>query len=191
MGVDGQQAFEAIVAAARANAGWAFTKLYESLASAVTGYVRAQGIPDADDTVNEVFLAAFSGIGTFTGTEAQFRSWIFTIAHPKVVDHRRCAARRPRPQPLDDGLGAHEKHAGHARSAEEEALASLGLRQLRGVLDQLSPEQRDVLVLRVVADLPVDEVARLMGKQPGAVRALQFRALNTLRRVLAGEAVTR
>jgi RNA polymerase sigma factor (sigma-70 family) len=183
-------AFEAVLSAAQANAGWAFRRLYESLASAVTGYARAQGVRDADDVVNEVFLAAFTKIATFVGNEAQFRSWVFTIAHHKVVDQRRAAARRPQVDPLD-AMGDRGTPGGHTRSAEEEALAGAGLGQLRSLLDRLSPEQRDVVVLRVVADLSVEEVAELLGKQPGAVRALQFRALNALRRALAGEAVTR
>ena len=184
-------AFEAVLAAAQANAGWAFTRLYESLAPAVTAYVRAQGFRDADDIVNEVFLAAFTGLGRFTGSEAQFRSWVFTIAHHKIVDQRRAVGRRPQVEPLDDGFAISVRRQPAERSAEEEALASAGLRQLRPVLDQLSAEQREVLVLRVVADLSVEEVAQLLGKRPGAVRALQFRAVNVLRRVLAGEAVTR
>ena len=187
MGLEG--AFDAVLAAAQANAGWAFSRLHESLAPAVTAYVRAQGVRDADDVVNEVFLAAFTRIGSFAGGETQFRSWVFTIAHHKVVDQRRAAARRPHVEPLDVGF-ATDGRLPAGRSAEEDALTSAGLRQLRPVLDRLSPEQRDVLVLRVVADLSVEEVAQLVGKQPGAVRALQFRAVNTLRRLLAEEAVT-
>ena len=184
-------AFQDVLAAAQANAGWAFTWLYESLASAVTGYARAQGVREADDLVNEVFLAVFTGIGSFVGTEAQFRSWVFTIAHHRVVDHRRAAARKPPVQSLEGARPSGAGELADGRSAEDEALAAVGLDELRPILDRLSPEQRDVLVLRVVADLPVEEVAQLLGKQPGAVRALQFRAVNALRRVLAEKAVTR
>lgn len=179
--------FEEVLIAAQANAGWAFTRLYQSLAGPVSAYVRAQGVRDGDDLVNEVFLAVFTRIAGFSGSEAQFRSWVFTIAHHKIVDWRRAAARGPKVEALDGAVPTLR----HVSSAEDDALAGIGLQQLRPILDRLSPEQRDVLVMRVVADLPVEEVAQLLGKRPGAVRALQFRALNAARRLLAEVPVTR
>jgi RNA polymerase sigma factor (sigma-70 family) len=185
MGLEG--AFEGVLHAAQANAGWAFTRLYESLAPAVTAYVRTQGVDDADDVVSEVFLAAFSRLGSFVGHEAQFRSWVFTIAHHRIVDSRRISARRPRLESLD---GVRHGLA-DVRSVEDDALSWVGLDHLRPVLERLTTDQREVLVLRVVADLSVEDVAEMMGRQPGAVRALQHRAVNALRRALVSEAVTR
>ncbi len=154
----------------------------------MTAYVRAQGLPHPDDLTSEVFLGVFAGLGGFHGTEEQFRSWVFTIAHHRIVDERRARSRRPE---IDDlaGRGA-EMDARRAASAEDEALVALGAERARRLLQRLSPDQRDVIALRVVADLPVEEVARALGKQPGAVRALQHRALAALRRELADDAVT-
>lgn len=181
-------AFDDVLTAAQANAGWAFTRLYESLVGAVSAYVRAQGIHQADDITSEVFLGVFAKLGSFQGTEEKFRSWVFTIAHHRIVDERRARARRP---PIDDLAGpAGSLEAPHARSAEDEALHALGAERARRLLQRLSPDQRDVITLRVIADLPVEEVARALGKQPGAVRALQHRALAALRRELADDAVT-
>lgn len=185
MALEGE--FAGVLRAAQANTGWAFTRLYESLAPAVTAYVRTQGVRDADDVVNEVFLAAFTRLGSFRGHEAQFRSWVFTIAHHRIVDSRRAAACRPQLEPLDrvrHGLA-------EVRSVEDDALSWVGLGHLRPVLERLTTDQREVLILRVVADLSVEDVAQMMGKQPGAVRALQHRAVNALRKAVVSEAVTR
>ena len=182
--------FEQVLAAAQQGAGWASSRLYECLAPSVAGYARAQGAGDPDDLTSEVFLGAFQNLGSFAGNEAQFRSWVFTIAHRRIIDDRRARARRPQPDSLDDQPGrAH--HARPAGSAEDEALDAMGMDRIREVLDRLAPDQRDVLALRVIADLSVDQVAAALGKQPGAVKALQRRALASLRRQLSGEGVSR
>lgn len=181
--------FDDVLAAARQGAGWAFTRLYESLAPAVAGYVRAQGANDPEDLTSEVFLSAFSRIGTFEGDEANFRSWVFTIAHRRVIDDRRARTRRPPPRSLDAEPLA-ERRSRPSPSAEEDALGGIGLGRVREVLDRLAPDQRDVIALRVIADLSVEQAAAALGKQPGAVKSLQRRALASLRRHLAAEGVS-
>ena len=177
-----------MLAAARQNTPAAFDELYRSLAPAVAAYVRAQG-GDADDITSEVFLAVFSRIGSFQGDESQFRSWVFTIAHHRIVDARRRTARRPPPMSLEAEDRPETSTPPHP-SAEDVAVGALGLDQMKAVLDGLAPDQRDVLVLRVIADLSVDQVAAALGKQPGAVKALQRRALAALRRQMAGRGVS-
>lgn len=158
------------------------TRIYDDLASAVTGYLRLRGAPEPDDAASEVFLGVFRNLGSFSGGEDKFRSWVFTIAHRRLLDERRRAARTPRIDPLPEVLPALP-----GGDVETEALGVLGEEWVRDVLDRLSPEQREVLLLRVVADLPVEEVARILGKRPGAVRALQHRGVATLRRQLERE----
>jgi RNA polymerase sigma-70 factor (ECF subfamily) len=181
--------FEQVLEAARHGAGWAFSRLYESLAPSVASYVRAQGAGDPEDVTSEVFLAAFSGLGSFSGSEAQFRSWVFTIAHRRIIDDRRARTRRPPPQSLDAEPGRADRRA-TAGSAEDEAVEAMGMERIRDVLGQLAPDQRDVIALRVIADLSVEQAAATLGKQAGAVKALQRRALASLRRQLAGEGVS-
>ncbi|MCA1656409.1 MAG: RNA polymerase sigma factor, partial [Actinobacteria bacterium] len=89
--------FSSVLGAAQAGAQWAFERLYRSLAPAVAGYLRAQGASDPDDLTSEVFERAFTRLGSFSGTEPQFRSWVFTIAHNRLTDQRRQLARRPPP----------------------------------------------------------------------------------------------
>ena len=74
---------------------------------------------------------------------------------------------------------------------EQEALGRLGARRIRELIGRLSPAQQDVLLLRVIADLPVDEIANIVGKRPGAVKALQRRGLAALRREISREGVSK
>lgn len=173
------QEFETTLAAAQAGAGWALTRIYSDLAPPVTGYLRLRGAGEPDDVASEVFLGVFRNLDFFDGGEEQFRSWVFTIAHRRLLDERRRIGRAPRPEPLPDVLPAVL-----GGDVEVEALAAFGEDWVREVLAGLSRDQRAVLLLRVVADLSVEEVARIVGKRPGAVRALQHRGVETLRRQL-------
>ncbi|MGQ0432072.1 MAG: RNA polymerase sigma factor [Microthrixaceae bacterium] len=166
------------VAAARVGAGWAFERLYQDLSPAVLGYVRSQGCGDPEGTVSDVFLRVFRRLAAFEGSDAQLRSWVFTIAHNVIVDERRSTSRRGPRQRFDD----HGDRPGG--DAERDAMDQLGTGWVQQVLDVLSPSQRDVVLLRVVADLSLEEVAAATGRRVGAVKSLQHRALGSLRRHL-------
>ena len=183
-------AFEQVLAAAQAGAGWARTRLYEDLAPAVAGYVRSQGVPEVADTTSDVFVSVLSRLGSFRGDERQFRSWVFTIAYRRVADEWRARARPTRPTPVDPVELAGRSDA-TAPAAEEQAMATVGNERLRRLLAELTPDQRQVLALRVIADLSVDDVAEIVARPPGAVKALQHRAIAALRRKIADEAVSR
>lgn len=171
-------AFDDVLAAARTGAAWALQRLYEDLAGTVTGYLRLRGATDADDVTSEAFLSIFRSLHAFEGDEAAFRSWVFTIVHHRLIDERRRADRRPRTESVDE-VG--ETASG---DVEREALDRLGGTWVQEVLGTLSAEQREVLLLRIVADLSVEDVADILGKRAGAVRALQYRGIRSLRRQL-------
>jgi RNA polymerase sigma-70 factor (ECF subfamily) len=156
----------------------AFEQVYAHLAPTVASYLRMSAVSDVEGVTNEVFLQVHRGLARFTGEWQAFRSWVFTIAHHRMVDETRRAARRPRLVPLDAELD------GPSGDAELDALDSLADERLGEVLGQLSADQRAVLLLRIVADLPIEDVARSLGKTNGAVKSLQHRALATLRRSL-------
>jgi len=180
------ESFPHVLDAAREGSGWAFEQLFRSLAVPVVGYLRAQGLADPDGGVNEVFLRVFRSLGTFDGSEDKFRSWVFTIAHHLVVDERRARSRRPVTTELSEADASHP-----AGDAEEDAHQLLSDARVMGLLDQLPPLQRDVILLRVVADLSIEHVAESVGRRPGAVKALQRRGLAALRRLLERESVAR
>jgi len=169
--------FDGILVAAQAGAAWAAERLWRDLAPLVTGYLRMQGATDPEDLTSETFIGVFAGIRTFTGSESALRSLVLTIAHRRLLDERRRRARRPDPEPLDD----RSEIAGG--DVEEEALAALADARLRSALDTLSPDQRTVLLLRIVGDLTVEQVAGVVGKRPGAVKALQRRGLAAVRKI--------
>ena len=151
----------------------------------MAGYARAQGVADPSDVTSDVFVTVLTRLPSFTGNEAQFRSWVFTIAYRRVVDEWRAGpVRAPCGRPC-------RPPASPRPAAEDDALARLGGERVSDLLATLTPDQRHVLALRVIADLSLEQVAELLGKPVGAVKALQHRALATLRRTIAGEAVSR
>ncbi|MFW6204575.1 MAG: RNA polymerase sigma factor [Actinomycetota bacterium] len=172
--------FDIVLGAARSNAGWAFERLFHTFAPRVSGYLRAQGAAEPDELTNDVFLSAFRALGRFEGDEAAFRAWLFTIARNRLIDDRRKHARRA--TLVSTEVTVPQDPAGG--DVEDEALANLGSQWLRSVLDQIAPDQRHVLVLRVVGDLTIDQIADVMGKRPGAVKALQRRGLASVKRIL-------
>jgi RNA polymerase sigma-70 factor (ECF subfamily) len=167
--------FASVLVGAQAGADWAWTLLYRSVAPAVRGYLRANGADDADNLLGEVFLQLARNLATFEGGEDRFRSWVFTVAHHRVIDERRRRRRRPavamaqvpeRAAPGDDG----------------QLLNGLLTAEARALLDTLTPQQRDVVLLRVFADLPLEDVARIVGRPVSAVKSLQHRGLAALRK---------
>lgn len=166
-----------LVEAARAGCPRSFELIYRSLAGQVSSYLRWHRASDPDGLTNDVFVQVHRNLARFDGDDRSFKSWLFTIAHHRMIDDRRRASRQPRVQrDLDAG---DEVDAG---DVEEDAFAALGTDEVRSLVAVLSREQRDVVLLRIVADLPVCDVARMLGKREGAVKALQHRALASLRR---------
>ncbi len=152
-------------------------QLYVDLAPAVLGYLRAQGASDPEDMLGDVFVNVVKGLPRFVGDHLQARRWVFTIAHARIVDDRR--RRRRRPATLAAFPADHAFHLDAPTFTDPELIAALRA---------LTPDQRDVVVLRFVADLPIGEVAALLGKRPAAVKAQQHRALNRLATLLGSAA---
>ena len=171
--------FSSLLESARQGSEAAWQELYDGLAPIVLGYLRANSAPDPEDVLSEVFLQVARDIATFDGEEKGFRSWVFTIAHHRLIDARRHSARRPvelsaePPEPSE-----------RADDAAEEALERIGTAEVTRVLGTLSEDQRAVLLLRIVGDLSIEDVAKAVGKRPGAVKALQRRGLAAVKREL-------
>jgi RNA polymerase sigma factor (sigma-70 family) len=168
---------ESQIEAARAGSAVAFEQIYRSLAGQVSSYLRWHRASDPDGLTNDVFAQVHRNLAGFEGSEQNFRSWVFTIAHHRMIDDRRRANRQPR---VEGDVGV-EEHMGTG-DVEDDALNWLAHDRVRELLAVLSRDQRDVVLLRIVADLSVEEVARMLGKREGAVKALQHRALAALRR---------
>ena len=172
-------AFDALLEEALAGSRAAFGDLWRVLSPAVAGYVRGRGVRDPDDVTSEVFLAAFQRLPQFSGDGAAFRRWLFTIAHHRAVDRIRAQARR------DEVPYSPELDPRRAGDVAAEVLTRLEGERAHALLATLPADQRDVLLLRLVADLPVADVAVVLGRSPAAVRQLQVRALARVRRQIA------
>ncbi|MGE0598681.1 MAG: RNA polymerase sigma factor [Dehalococcoidia bacterium] len=121
----------------------------------------------AEDITGQVFLEAIEGIGRFRDRGVPLTAWLLAIARHRSID-----AMRKRRRERNTGVPPAESGAFTANPA----LSALG---------QLTPEQREIIHLRFVEDLPIEEVARLTRRSPGAVKSLQHRALRQLRSQLA------
>jgi RNA polymerase sigma-70 factor, ECF subfamily len=169
-----------VVVAAGRGEHWALAELFRAYQPPLVRYLRAQEPQVADDLAGEVWIAVASGLRRFEGDEVRFRGWLFTIARRRLIDHRRRAARR-RTDPVDDdrldiavdrGLGRDPMWVVLDRIGAQQAIATL--------VDGLTAEQAEAVLLRVVGGFDVPEVARIMGRSPGAIRVLCHRALRKL-----------
>lgn len=175
--------FADTISAAKRGDDRAWETLYRGLAGSVTGYLASRGASDAEDLTGEVFLQVARDIQRFEGDASSFRSWVFVIAHRRLIDSRRAAHRRP----ISEAQLSDETPGGNV---EDEAIEHLALTHIREILDGLTDSQRDVLALRVIADLSLDETAQVMGKRVGAIKSLQRRAISSVREQLDKGRVT-
>jgi RNA polymerase sigma-70 factor (ECF subfamily) len=176
--------FPGILIAAQDGGEWAVAILYRWLHPAVVGYLRARAGDDAEDLASETWVAVARGLSNFSGDETAFRSWVFTIAHRRLIDHHRVTARRPRTRTLHpvegEGPDAPLEMPADDDPAAEVVAAAAGDEAVRRIVKLLPKDQAEIVLLRVVAGLPVDEVAAITGRKPGTVRVLQHRALRRL-----------
>jgi RNA polymerase sigma factor (sigma-70 family) len=154
-----------------------FSAVYAALSPAVHGYFRARGADDPEALTQDVFVDVLPKLAGVKGGRAGLRTFIFSVAHARLVDQRRRSARTPylaEYDPLQDGR--------YTVSAEDEVLGSLC--GISATLSLLNDEQREVLILRIVADLSIEQVAAIMDKTPGSIKQLQRRGLLALRELV-------
>lgn len=180
--------FASALEAAREGAPWAFEAIYRDLAPAVFGYLRGQGAAEPEDLASEVFVGIVRSLERFQGDERAFRTWVFSIAHRRLVDERRRLSRSLE-EPRDPAEMTRIISGMPVGGAEEEVMEMLGSGVERA-MESLSSDQRAVLLLRILADLSVADVASILGKSQGAVKTLQRRGLRSLVRQLEGEGVS-
>ncbi len=152
---------------------------YRELAPAVLGYLRARRAPDPEDVLGEVFLQVSRDLDRFRGDATDLRRWVFTIAHNRMTDAFRRRSRRPQVVDREPPMTVAPPDP---VPVDAELIAAL---------QQLGEDQREVVVLRFVADLSLDDVAAITGRNVNAVKAMQHRALANLRRALTAVEPTR
>jgi RNA polymerase sigma-70 factor (ECF subfamily) len=170
--------------AARVREPAAVTRIYTAYAPALFRFFMAS-VGDrhlAEDLTGSTFVSAIEGLPKFRGPVEALGGWLFQIARHDLYDHRRKQA-RSRTESLDANLTEAAASDG-AVDPEELAIDRLEGSRVMGALRELSPDQREVLLLRMAAGMTAPEVAAVLGKTTGAVKALQHRGLNSLARVL-------
>lgn len=153
-----------------------FTVAYRRFSAGVQAYLRARGVDDPEAVTQDVFLAFYPKLDSLTGGLQGAKSLLFSIAHARMVDYYRRSERAPALSPYEAELDGRR-----SASAEDQAISRANGLGATALLEDLSEDHREVLALRVVADLSVDQAAAIMGKTPGAVKQLQRRALCALR----------
>jgi RNA polymerase sigma-70 factor, ECF subfamily len=171
-----------LLAAACAGNRDAFGGLWQRLSPSVLAYFRAHGVRDAEDLTSEVFLAVFRTLGSFQGDVGGFRGLLFSVAHRRYVDWVRRQQVRRGSVPLEAVTDLPAE-----RSAEDRALDLVGLGPVRQLLGLLTPDQAQVVTLRVLGDLSIAQTATVLGRDAATVKALQHRALARLRREFSHE----
>lgn len=169
-----------IAEAAKTNPG-AFGELYERYYIRVYRYVyhRLGNQTDAEDVTALVFMKALEALNTYQPKRNSFAPWLFRITRNAVIDHYR---RRRKQNPLED--------ADHVTSGADPMLSALGNEQrqeLGSLLQHLSPDQRDVVLMRYSADLSFAEIASALQKNEPAIRMLLHRGLRKLKAVMSDE----
>ena len=160
------------------------TRIYAAYAPALFRFFLAAvgDRPTAEDLTGDVFKSAIEGLPRFRGPVETLGGWLLRIARHDLSDYRRRQARRL-VQPLDDLL-EEAALAGRAVDPEELALDRVEGDPVLAALRQLTRDQREVLLLRMVADLAAPEVAGILHKSTEAVKALQHRGLASLARAV-------
>jgi RNA polymerase sigma-70 factor, ECF subfamily len=177
-------AWMADLAAARAGDGEAIARLYRELQPRLLRMLRVEVGDAADDVASQTWLEVVGALRKFEGELDGFKALLFTIARRRVADHRRSRRRRPatptEPVDLNDKVEATD-------DTERAALADVaGEWAVQRIAELLPPDLAEIVLLRVVADLPVDQVAEVLGRAPGTIRVQQHRALKRLAAALAG-----
>jgi RNA polymerase sigma-70 factor (ECF subfamily) len=168
--------FPTVLAAAQRGDEQAFAVLWRNLQPAVLRYLQVAAPMAAEDLAADTWVSVIRGLRRFVGDERQFRAWVFTAARHRALDWRRQAARLPsEPLPLDLAV---EQVASDDPAVE--AVVAESTRAALTLIAELPPHQAEVVALRVLGGLQVAEVARIVGKRPGAVRVLAHRGLRRL-----------
>jgi len=175
----------ALVERAQAGDADAFGRLYDQYSDTVYRYIyyRVGGKATAEDLTSETFLRALRRIGTFTWQGRDFGAWLVTIARNLVADHFKSSRFRLEVT-TGEMLDANEVE----RSPEDSVLESLSNAALLDAVRRLNPQQQECVTLRFLQGLSVAETARVMGKNEGAIKTLQYRAVRTLARLLPDDA---
>ena len=179
--------FPAVLAAAQRGDEGAFTVLWRDGNPALLRYLKVIASASAEDVTAETWVTVVRGLDRFRGGEDAWRAWLFTTARRRAVDAGRRLSRRPESLAAEVGEG----HWPEVADTADQVLENLATRAAIAAVASLPPLQAEVVMLRVVAGLDTEAVARLVGRSPGAVRVAVHRGLRRLAQIMTEAGVTR
>ncbi len=158
----------------------AFARLYEANFDRIYRYIylKIGDREEAEDMTQQVFMNALRSISSFKYQGTPFTAWLFRIAHNQIVDYLRRKTRRPTAGEIDERIPS------NAVDPEKQAELRLNIEELSEASKQLTKAQQEVLSLRFAGGLSIEETAKAMKKNPGAIKALQHAAVLALRKLL-------
>lgn len=160
----------------------AFTQIYDLHFDKIYRYiyVKVRSQAEAEDLTQDVFIKAYESIKNYKWRDLPITAWLFRIAHNRVIDHVRKTAKEKKAS-LDE--------AGAISSGDPVYMTELNFEiyQLKDALQHLPDAQREVATMRFISELSISEVALSLGKSEGTVKALQFNAIASLRKLLYGK----
>jgi RNA polymerase sigma-70 factor (ECF subfamily) len=178
--------FETVLRAAQGGSGEAFSRLWRDGNPALLRYLRVIMPEAAEDVAADTWVQVVRGLTAFRGDEQAWRAWLFTTARRRAIDERRRRSRRP-VAPLAE---VKPDRLPVCQDAADEAIEHLATGSVMALVAELPAMQAEVILLRVVAGLDNEAVARLTGRSPGAVRVAAHRGLRRLAQILAETGVT-
>jgi RNA polymerase sigma-70 factor (ECF subfamily) len=173
------ESFAETLRSARVGEEWAIGVLWRDYQPSLLRYLQGRAGHAAEDVASETWIRVGRNLISFEGGEAEFRSWLFTIARRTLIDWQRNRSRRPATTVLAD-----QHPAARRDDPSVQVVARLELDRALTLMQQLPADQADVILLRVVADLDTRRVAEILGKSTGSVRVLQHRGLRRLAELL-------
>jgi RNA polymerase sigma-70 factor, ECF subfamily len=179
-------AFGVTLARAQGGDEIAFGCLFRDVQPALLRYLQVLTL-EAEDVASDTWLQVVRGLPDFRGGEEPFRAWLFTIARHRAVDAGRARSRRP-DVPMDSLAAAAQQLS---PDAAEEALEAMSTQAVLELIKALPRDHAEIIMLRVVAGLDAADVAKIVGKTPGAVRVTAHRALRRLADLAERAGVTR
>jgi RNA polymerase sigma-70 factor (ECF subfamily) len=158
----------------------AFTQLYNEHFDRIYRYIyfRVDSQAEAEDLAQEVFIKALRAINSYKWRDVHFASWLFRIARNQIIDHYRKQSKR-KSAPLEEATTVSVEDP--VAITEEK----IEIEELMSTLVKLPAAQQEVILLRFIAGLQINEVAKSLGKREGTVKALQFHAIESLRKILS------
>jgi RNA polymerase sigma-70 factor (ECF subfamily) len=177
--------FADLLSRAQAGDEEAFSRLWLDLNPRLVRYLSLEPGRNAEDLAAETWVSVVKGLRRFRGDEIAWRAWVFATARRRALDDARRRSRRPREAP-----GEVHEHAWAVPDPSDAVVEGLSPGSALALLSTLPSLQAEVVALRVIAGLPVETVAAMLGKSPGAVRVSAHRGLRTLAAALRSQGVT-